>query len=74
MMHGLPTGLSSQKLTAIFILIIKGSTLAGITMTESQLTYFIKKDGTVEKGDGKKFLNTNLRSILKKVYEYLKAK
>ena len=43
-------------------------------MTESQLTYFIKKDGTVEKGDGKKFLNTNLRSILKKVYEYLKAK
>lgn len=47
----------------------KDSTLAGITMTESQLTYFIKKEGTVEKGDGKKFSNSNLKSILKKVYE-----
>lgn len=47
----------------------EGNTLAGITMTESRLTYFIKRNDKVEKGDNKIFSNTNLKSILKKVYE-----
>lgn len=41
--------------------------LAGITMTEGRLTYFIKKNDAIEKGENKIFSNTNLKAILKKV-------
>ena len=49
-------------------------TVAGITMTSQQTTYFLKRGSWLEKNDNMDFTSVNLLSILKKVHALFERK